>query len=132
MISTKISPPNSLVLVMDPSIGQIPDSMSGSLVASTSTCIAIGTLSEHDGVTHVSLSDSPDVAPNVSPTFDGVLETPGNRIAVCSVLDEVILENKVTTSRTRVRIWANDPMEPSEIHIVVTSGDAGSHQKTES
>ena len=124
MISAEISPPNSLVLVMDPSVGQIPDSMSGSLVASTSTCIAIGTLSEHDGVTHVSLSDRPDVAPDGSPTFDGVLETPDNRAAVCSVLDEVILEMKVPTGRTRVRIWANDPMEPSEIHIVVTSADS--------
>lgn len=126
MISTEIAPPNSLVLVMDPSVAQIPESMFGELVASTSTCIAIGTLSEHDGRTYIALGDNQNVAPKRAPTFDGILQTPDYRIAVCSVLDDVILEIKVATCRTRVRMWANDSMEPSQIYIIVTSEESAS------
>jgi len=47
---------NSLVLIMDRSIGEIPESFGGSLVASTSSCIAVGTLAEHDGTTRILLN----------------------------------------------------------------------------
>jgi len=124
MSTVDVAPPNSLLLIMDRSAGHVPDSMSGALVASTSTCIAIGTLSEHDGTTRVSMGE--DRSPRLSgaPVFDGVLETPGKTVAVCSVLDEVIIEAPVESERTRVRIWANDRTEPSNIDIVVSRPDA--------
>ncbi len=49
--NVKVAPINALVLVMDRTKGVIPDSMSQRLVAATSSCIAVGTLSEHDGET---------------------------------------------------------------------------------
>lgn len=55
------------------------------------------------------------------PTFDGVLDTPGRKVAVCSVFDEVVLELAVAAKRTRVRIWTNDHAEPSEIYILATA-----------
>jgi len=122
MLDADIAPPNSVLLIMDRSVGQIPDGMAGALVASTPTCVAIGTLSEHDGTTHVTLDDASGSS-NSTPTFDGVLDTPGRRLAVCSVLDEVVLEIAVATERTRIRIWANDQAEPNEIQILASASD---------
>jgi hypothetical protein len=116
-----IAPPNSLLLIMDRSVGQIPESMAGGLVAFTATCAAIGTLSEHDGSTRVILDDGSGPPAHGTLVFDGVLDTPGLKLAVCSVLDEVVLELAVAAERTRVRIWANDQAEPSEIYILASA-----------
>lgn len=37
-----IAPPSSLLLIMDRSVGQVPESMAGGLVAFTPTCVAFG------------------------------------------------------------------------------------------
>ena len=119
MISVEVAPSHSLVLVMDPSVGRIPEKMSGALVAATTTCVAIGTLSEHDGTTRICLGTE-EYSGGGNGVFDGELDTPGGRVAVCSVLDEVLLEVPVPFRRSRVRIWANDDQEPSELNIRVT------------
>jgi hypothetical protein len=111
-----LSPPNSLLLIMDRSVGQIPEWVSDKLVVFTSTCIAIGTLAECDGGTRVTLCNTSGTQVR-SPTFEVVLQTPSRKIAVCSVLNEVFLEVLVGTEQTRIRIWANHPSEPNEIHI---------------
>lgn len=121
MLTANIAPPNSLLLVMDRTVGRVPDSMQGRDIAFTPTCIAIGTLSEHDGSTHVMLGDNSEPLARTAPIFDGVLDTPGRKLAVCSVLDEVILEIDVAAERTRVRVWSNDQAEPSEICILVSA-----------
>ena len=121
MKTAHIAPPNSLLLIMDRSVGQIPESMGASLVAATSTCIAIGTLSEHDGTTQVTLDGNPDPTPHGPPVFDGLLETPSRELTVNTVLDEVVLRVALSTQQTRVLIWANDGAEPSEIRIVVAA-----------
>lgn len=40
---------------MDPTAGAVPESLGGRLVAGTFSCVAIGCLSEHDGLTSLSL-----------------------------------------------------------------------------
>jgi|ERR1043166_6206130 hypothetical protein len=121
MAVTDIAPPNSLLLIMDRSIGQPPESMAGEIAASTSTCVAIGTRSEHDGTTHVTLDDGHRTFAVGTPCFDGVLETPSRRLAVCSVIEEVFLEADVMTERTRVRVSVNDPTEPREVYIIISA-----------
>lgn len=116
------APRNSLVLVMDRTVADIPASMSHGLVAATESCVAIGTLSELDGETSISLSDEEaDAGSGEAPVFDGVLNTPSGKLSVCSVLDEVLLECDVSSCRSRVRVWANHSSEPDEIRIVVTA-----------
>jgi hypothetical protein len=115
------APPNSLVLVMDRSVGRVPDAMDGGLVAATPSCVAVGTLSEHDGVTQFTLGDEPVQIANDELVFDGTLDTPGLKLGVCSVLNDVILEMPVDHPRTRVQVWANDPAEPNDIRILVCS-----------
>lgn len=115
-----LAPKGSLVLVMDRAVGVIPETMDGRLVAATPTCVAVGTLSEQDGDTSLSLSD--EAAPFgfvAAPVFEGVLRTPSRVLSVCSVPDDVLLEMTVPSDQTRVRIYANDATEPDSISVVV-------------
>jgi hypothetical protein len=116
----RLAPKNSVILIMDQSIGEIPKAMNKALVAATPSCIAVGTLCEYDGETLISLSDG--VLPpgaNMFLVFDGVLRTPTRKLSLCSVLDEALIALDVPTERTRVQIWANDNTEPDQIHVVV-------------
>jgi hypothetical protein len=121
-VQIRIAAPNSVVLVMDPSIGEIPETMGGASIAATLSCIAVGTLSALDGETLISLSDELRDAPEEEPAFDGTVETPERRVSVCSVMNRSLLECEVTTDTTRVRIWTNHASEPDVVRIVVQPG----------
>jgi hypothetical protein len=124
---TRIAPKNSLVLIMDPTIGDVPESMHGSLVAATSSCVAVGTRSELDGETRISISDEPlatECASEQYTVFDGLLDTPSKRVSVCTVHDQPIMALDVPGTTTRVQIWANHDSEPDDIRIVVRRNDA--------
>jgi hypothetical protein len=117
---THVAPPNSVILVMDQTVGKVPGSMNQNLVTATPSCVAVGTLCQADGETLLSLSDEmPLRLPKQAPVFDGILPTPSKRLSVCSVHDEPLLLLDVPSSNTRVRIWGNHPAEPNEIWIVV-------------
>lgn len=45
--------PHSLVLLMDYSVGEPPQSFSSGLVTATPTCVAIGTIAADDGIASV-------------------------------------------------------------------------------
>lgn len=116
-----IAPENSLILIMDRTIGEIPETMNGVLVASTDSCIAIGTLCSIDGETLITLSnENVIIEGNKLPIFDNILNTPSKMISVCTVLNKAILEMEVKESRTRVQIQVNHSSEPDNIRIVVT------------
>jgi hypothetical protein len=119
IFTTQLAPRNSVVVVMDQAIGEVPDSLNRGLVAATNSSVAVGTLCEFDGDTLISLSDErPRDLPAERPVFDNVIRTPSQRLSVCSVLDEALLVLDLPTTVTRVRIWANDHREPSRIWIV--------------
>jgi len=94
--------------------------MGGELVAATSSCVAVGTLAEPDGLTRITLSDE-ETPTDLETVFDGSLETPTRTLAVCSVLDEVILETAVEHKQTRTRILVDHRAEPGNVWIVVPS-----------
>jgi hypothetical protein len=119
MNSVKTAPPNSLVLIEDPSGGNVPASMAGSLVASTMSCIAVGCKSEADGETEFRLGAVGEVDPGNRPVFQGALETPTRKVSLRTVLGHTILEMPVAGKQTTVRVWANDPKEPDEIIVGV-------------
>jgi hypothetical protein len=129
MIQTiRIAPRNSLLLIMDPAVGEIPESMDGGLVAVTSSCVAVGTRSEVDGETLISLSDEASQAEtSLFCVFHSHLDTPTRRIAVCSVSNEALLHAGVAGSRTALQIWVNHQSEPDEIRVLIlkTSEETG-------
>jgi len=119
------TPPNSILLIMDHSFGEVPESMGGNAVVFTSSCVALGTLSQHDGETAVTLTDSLEGNVQGEVVFDGVLETPGRVLSVCDVTDAKLLTLEVTGLRTRVQVFADDPCEPDEIVVVARCGGGG-------
>ena len=116
--SITLSPPNSLILVMDHSFGELPQVMGGRLVAFTDSCVAVGTLSEADGVTSITLADDLQVIDEPSAlAFDGVLHTPAFELSVCNVRNEKLLTLQLPTPRSKVRIFVNDKSEPDRIMV---------------
>lgn len=120
--SVTLAPPNSLILVMDRSFGELPDAMNGQLVAFTDSCIAVGTLSEVDGETAITMTDSLEGIERGEMVFDGVLKTPQCEVSVCSVTNEKLLTMKLPASEAHVQIFANDASEPDEIIVFVRAG----------
>ncbi len=117
----RVSPSHSLLLVTDEA-GIIPASLGNDLVAATSSCVAVGTLSEHDGETTISLSDGGEPDPlGLALVFDGGLATASGRLCVCTVQGEVLLSLRFAQHAFRVRIWANDPAEPDHIEVIATA-----------
>lgn len=116
-VSAKIAPPNSLLLVAGTGGGEIPESFGGAMIASTSTCIAIGCRSEADGETEVILGRAEEIDPGDNPCFEDFLETPTRRILIRTVLGDTLLEAPVPDVRTGLRIWLNDNAEPDRIMI---------------
>lgn len=113
----KIAPPNSLVLIVDASGGVVPASMSGSLIASTDSCIAVGCRSDVDGDTEFKLGQASEVDPGGQPVFLGRLRTPSLKVVLQTVTGQAILESSVTQRETTIRVWANDPVEPDQVIV---------------
>lgn len=115
----RISPPHSIILIMDFKSGRPPETLGGQLVAATPTCVAVGTMSEQDGETTVTLTDEPseDLVSDKSLAFDGSIAVHG-RLSVVTALNEDVLSVPVPNEFVRVRIWVNDNSEPNRIVIV--------------
>ena len=123
MIATKqCTPKNSLVLISGSSAGEIPASMSGKLVVATPSCIAVGTLSEFDGETSITLTDEQQpmcIDNELHVVFTGHLETQNLEVSVRNVLDESILTMSTKSKLSEVQICANDNSEPNKLIIIV-------------
>lgn len=115
--STRIAPPNSLVLVEGSQGGEIPTSMQQSLIAATDSCIAIGCRAEDDGETEITLGPSGKVDIGKRPAFEGSLQTPTRKVTVRTVHGVTLLEMSVPTKETKLKIWVNDPSEPDRIAV---------------
>jgi hypothetical protein len=115
--SIRVSPPNSLLLICDPAGGKVPDFVPEQLVLATSSCISVGCLTFADGATEITLGPAGEVSPGASPAFDEELETPNRAVTVSTVEWENLLEERVLSATTRVRIWVNHPIEPDKVTI---------------
>ena len=117
-VETTIAPKNSVILLMGSKRAEIPASLQGNLVASTSSCIAIGTLSESEGSTRIiltreaSTSDRPKLL-----GFEGTLLAPSLTLAVYSVELEPLLEIDVRSERPHIRVFVDHPSEPEVVEI---------------
>lgn len=114
-----VTPQNSLLLVMDRELGDIPDKIEG-LVAVTPSCIAIGTRSASDGGTIVVLADEEiHLDQSFREVFNGVLETPTREIQVSDVLLEPLVTLPVAGVITSVSIWVDHETEPARVYVFV-------------
>lgn len=120
MTRTTLSPPNAIVFVMDltnPDV-RIPEYVNGRLVASTESCVSVGTQAEVDGKTTVvlvkSIADSNALEKHI---FQGKISTPGKKIAVVTSDLRKILEVNVAGDETLVNIWVDHNRNPSNVVI---------------
>lgn len=118
--TVRAAPSHAIIFVGDPT-GEIPETTDGDLVASTATCVAVGTQYAHDGETSVTLAENVDAVETTGKAlaFDGVLHVPSGRISVCTVEQEVLLEMSVPGSRVHLQIWVNHPSVPDVLLIAV-------------
>ena len=121
MISAKVAPPYSLVIVEDAGGGSFPDpeTLRHSPIVATDSCIAIGCLMAQDGETEITLGPTRQVDSGSPPAFQGTLNTPTGRVAVRTVLLTTILEMSVPLPTTAIRVWVNHPTEPDKVIVGV-------------
>jgi hypothetical protein len=121
-VEARLHPLNSLLLVLDSSSRDLPESMGGQLVAASTSSVAVGTRSEADGPTTVRITDEEEgqVKQATHPlllAFEGKIDTPSARLVVESVLGERYMEFPWAPTEAELRIWVNDLTEPDEIVI---------------
>ena len=120
----EFAPPHSLILIMDPILAIIPETMDSKLVVSTESCVAIGTRTPTDGPTHITLTDDPFPTTGFFLVFEGQLTAPSKRLAVCTTMSETLIEADLVRSRSHIKIWTNDQMEPDDIRILLDTTSA--------
>ena len=106
-MSVRVRVLNSLLFIRDPTTKDLPEIDGESSVWWTPTCVAVSCLPDCDGETEVSFGAAQDVVPTLKLLFDGNLLTPSRRIIVETVLGQVILEMRVPSHDSRIRIWTN-------------------------
>lgn len=119
MTTVRTSPPNGLVLICDPRTGVLPETLAGTAIASTASALAIGTLSEFDGETEVTLTRA-DALPNdptLSLQWEGDLETSG-RLGVLTIYNDALIEVDAD-STVHAQVWTNHPSEPDRIWVAI-------------
>jgi hypothetical protein len=120
----EVAPPHSLILIMDPISGVIPETMDSKLAVATESCVAIGTRAQPDGPTHIALTDEPFQTTGLLLVFEGQLTAPSKRLAVCTTTSKILVEADVAGSRYHIKIWTNDEMEPDVIRILLETTSA--------
>jgi hypothetical protein len=108
---------------MDFASGRVPEEMGNKLVSGTESCIAVGCLSEHDGKTEIHLGPADhEVKPQDALVFNGEIFTPRKKLSICSVTNDELLSTEVAGTKTHVKVFANDPMQPDRIFILFGRG----------
>jgi hypothetical protein len=109
---------------MDQAIGIIPDSMTGKLIATSASCIAVGTVSESDQMVEIELTDEPpEVDEQMQCVSRSKIATPNREVAACSVHDDKLLSLKVQRDVSEVEVWVNHATGPDRIIVAVRSAN---------
>lgn len=96
---------------------QVPLDHEHRRIAATSDCINVPCLYWNDGDTTITLGSFNEVNRRDEPAFDGILNTPDNKIILFDAIDPEMASAAVPTAQTRIRIWTNHPTQPDEVTI---------------
>jgi hypothetical protein len=113
-----VAPPNSIIFVMDARNEDTPLLTDG-LIATSPTCVIIGTYPEPDGKTTIILTDDPskEIGPADMLAFDGTIEVAGSDLSVVTAYDDLLLSMPTKMENVRLRVWVDHPECPSRIVI---------------
>lgn len=123
MNEAKAVVPNAIVFVLDPSNkgAVVPEYAPGNTVAATESCVSIAALAEVDGPTTVRLGTPLSESERLGcvELFEGVVQTPGNRLAIVTSHLERLLEVQVAAATARIAVYADDPRSAGMICVSV-------------
>ena len=113
--------PHSLVLLMDYFAGEPPSSFVGRLVTFTPTCVAIGTISEDDGVASVLVTRLPLIdSDELSKVHIGKLRVPSKKLSLVDTNNCILATMEVGTEEINFEVWVDHPSEPENIVIGIS------------
>ncbi len=113
----RLAPLNSLIFISGSLKVRPPKDLELQTISADAQCISVGCLMWQDGETLVGLGPALDLQRPEAPDFDGTLDTPNHVVIVSTVDRQVVGEQPVPDTRTRVRLWINSPEEPDEVLI---------------
>jgi hypothetical protein len=116
MIQKTYSPLNSIIFISDEFYKNSPD-VKGFGVFSNSECIVCTCYPEIDGPTKFFLAELSELSLQAAPEFQGAIVTPSKRLRLATVDEKIILETKVTSTRTGVSIWRSHPKWPETVTV---------------
>lgn len=119
MMSIETRPPFSLVFVMDPASGELPESLGSSSITVGPSSVAVGTLADADGPTelYLGLDDELPLIDDLVLRWQGTLATSG-RVGLVTAENEVLLECPGEPI-SLIQIWTNDESEPDKVVVLL-------------
>lgn len=109
--------PNGLIFIEDAAGGEPPFPAPNAVIRHTPSCISVVALHEVDGEAELILGSAEEVVPGFELAFDGALETPSRKVILTTVPGEVLLQARVPTEKTRIRVWRSDPQWPEQVVV---------------
>jgi len=114
----RLRPPYAQIMIRDPSARvEVPLWERGVPLVASDTCILCGCCPDTEGETQITVGTSDQVTTAAPLLFDGVLKTPGRKIALQTVEGDGVLEVATIGDRTPIRIWANRRLGPDVVSI---------------
>jgi hypothetical protein len=123
MKTISVSPPYAIIFIYDPSNknANTPEYINGRIISTNGDCISIATQAEVDGDVDITLDESDTRNPvGLSLMFHGKLSTPGKKIVISTALHQSLLEIDVLQKTSKLKIWTDDDINATQIHISIT------------
>lgn len=117
VLEKTLAVPHGVIFINDPkNCVDVPVDTGANRVTYTASCICVWTLAEMDGEATVKLAPTFE-NPVGELVFEGYLETPGLKIEITESGLDTILSMNVSSPKTYVKIWTNDPRDPDLILV---------------
>jgi hypothetical protein len=109
--------PNGVLFVDDSGRGMLPKEILPQPINATSTCVMVACMHEQFGKTNITLGPAAREEPDFPLYFDGIIATPNRLVSVSMVPADVILEERVPDTETRIRVWRDHPQWPQRVVV---------------
>lgn len=116
-VRTKRRMSNGVLFVDDSGGGILPKEILAQPINATSTCVMVTCMHEQFGKTDITLGPADGEEPAFPLYFDGIIATPNRRVSVSMVPADVILEERVPYTQTRIRVWRDHPEWPERVVV---------------
>jgi hypothetical protein len=111
-VEITLSVPNAIIFLYDLASKniQVPEYIDNVLVAANEACISVDTQADVDGEVTIKLSNNIDKSDKelCEKVFEGVIDTPGKKLAVSTSEDDRVLEVDVKTNKSQVSVWVDN------------------------